>query len=400
MIERLRIENFKALREAEVQLTPLHLLIGQNDSGKTSVLQALAAVCRSIDHEAPACFLGRWQGRELVHWGIEKPEVQLSVRVSEEAEESQSPPENWHYTLVAEFPATNREAIWQKAEVSSGKQQLNVIHPGSKSITIPAYEKVNPTWKPDVSREILAFVPRLKEQLSGVWYLRWNARTLALPVALNPARQFRIEGDGFGLATLLDDLLNYDRELFAGLEQKFLSYFPQVKSIALQQTTGFDGPVGQVDETPNLSRAPGKQILFRMRNSEQDLPASQAAEGMLYLLGYLALLHLPDPPRVLLIEEPENGIHPHRLVEIVALLRQLVHDHPRTQIVLTSHSPYLVDGFEAHEVTWCHRDQQSGEITLKRLDTLPEVERQLDLFSLGEIWTSELEGAPLEQQAQ
>ena len=44
MITRFGVKNFKALRDVELELTPLHVLIGPNDSGKTSILQALAAV--------------------------------------------------------------------------------------------------------------------------------------------------------------------------------------------------------------------------------------------------------------------------------------------------------------------------------------------------------------------
>ena len=57
---------------------------------------------------------------------------------------------------------------------------------------------------------------------------------------------------------------------------------------------------------------------------------------------------------------------------------------------MTSHSPYLVDAFQPEEVTWCRRNE-GGDVVLTRLDTLPEVERSLSVFSLGEIWTGELE---------
>jgi hypothetical protein len=119
---------------------------------------------------------------------------------------------------------------------------------------------------------------------------------------------------------------------------------------------------------------------------------------MLYILGYLALMYLPKPPRVLLIEEPENGIHPNRVGDIVRILRRLVERHPETQIVMTSHSPYLVDAFQPNEVTWCRRDG-SGDVVLTRLDTLPEVERAMSIFSLGEIWTNELEPMPTSEDA-
>ena len=69
MIKRLKVKNFKALRDVEVSLTPIHVLIGPNDSGKTSILDALAAICRSVDHNLADAFLGSWKGSELVWSG-------------------------------------------------------------------------------------------------------------------------------------------------------------------------------------------------------------------------------------------------------------------------------------------------------------------------------------------
>jgi len=66
MIETFRVQNFKALRDVTLNLTPIHLLIGQNDSGKTSLLEAMAALCRSVDQSLTSAFAGRWRGLQLV----------------------------------------------------------------------------------------------------------------------------------------------------------------------------------------------------------------------------------------------------------------------------------------------------------------------------------------------
>ncbi len=69
MITKLKVKNFKALRDIAIELTPIHVLIGPNDSGKTSILDVLAALCRSVDHDLAQAFLGSWKGRELVWEG-------------------------------------------------------------------------------------------------------------------------------------------------------------------------------------------------------------------------------------------------------------------------------------------------------------------------------------------
>jgi len=64
MIKRFRVQNYKALRDVTLELTPLHILIGPNDSGKTSILEAIAALCRSVDHHLVKAFTGSWDGVE------------------------------------------------------------------------------------------------------------------------------------------------------------------------------------------------------------------------------------------------------------------------------------------------------------------------------------------------
>lgn len=382
MITRVEIRNFKAIREGAVDLSPVHLLIGPNDSGKTSVMEAIAAICRSVDHDSTNSFLGRWQGRELVHSASAGPTVDLTVRLKD-GEQSIT------YAVRANFQVAGRYVTWESATASIGGKKSNITYLKSDTLTSAARRGGSSGIDAAKSRD-WPMAQQIEHALAGCWYIRWTARNLALPTALNPNRRFRLEGNGFGLPTLIDDLLNYDRESFAALEREFTGIFSTVRTIALVQEEGFNSPVDPSDETLSLEPSPGKQIVFRLRNSDRDLPASQAAEGMLYILGYLALMYLPQPPRVLLIEEPENGIHPNRVADIVRILRRLVDRHPETQVVMTSHSPYLVDAFQPEEVTWCRRDEQ-GDVVLTRLDKLPEVKRSLSVFSLGEIWTGELE---------
>ena len=398
MITQVHIKNFKAIRDASVDLTPIHLLIGPNDSGKTSVLEAIAAICRSVDHDATNSFLGRWQGRELVN------NIALDASLKVEAQLTAGD-DHISYCVVSEFTDTGRNALWKSAIAHRNSNEYNialndkVATGGIAGWTLPAFAQTHPNHKAKAAIQAEWYVARLIfDAIGSCWYLRWSARNLALPTALNPDRRFRIEGNGFGLPTLIDDLLNYDRENFSALEREFVQIFPHVRTIALVQQQGFNSPVDQSDETLTLQPSPGKQVVFRLKNTDRDLPASQAAEGMLYILGYLALMYLPKPPRVLLIEEPENGIHPNRVGDIVRILRRLVERHPETQIVMTSHSPYLVDAFQPNEVTWCRRNE-SGDVVLTRLDTLPEVERAMSIFSLGEIWTNELEPMPISEDA-
>jgi predicted ATPase len=90
----------------------------------------------------------------------------------------------------------------------------------------------------------------------------------------------------------------------------------------------------------------------------------------------------------LLVEEPENGIHPERLQDVMSILRELVGEQSHTQLIMTTHSPYVVDMFKPEEVTLC-RKQEDGSVAVRRLSESKTVSEQIDVFTLGEIWTGE-----------
>ena len=197
-----------------------------------------------------------------------------------------------------------------------------------------------------------------------------------------------MEPTGFGLALCLDDMLGYDRRRFDDLENRFKQVFPEVNSILLMREPAFTGPVDDPEQIPMLQRADGKGLHFRYNGNGQELSASQVSDGMLLVLAYLTVLYLPQPPRVLLIEEPENGIHPRRLQDVLQILRELITEQGYTQIILTTHSPYVVDQFQPEEVSLCYKEED-GSVLAHRLSESQTVREQIDLFTLGEIWTAE-----------
>ena len=71
MIKQFSVKNYKVLESVSIPLTPIHVVIGQNDSGKTSLLEAIHAFCSSTQGPLVDAFPGMWTGRELVHFGAD-----------------------------------------------------------------------------------------------------------------------------------------------------------------------------------------------------------------------------------------------------------------------------------------------------------------------------------------
>jgi len=228
----------------------------------------------------------------------------------------------------------------------------------------------------------------MAQALSGIQFYQWVPRLLGLPVAPDARRRFRMEPSGFGLALLLDDILGFDRDKFINMERHFREIFPWVRLIKLMPEPAFRTPANDPSQIPMLERADGKGIFFESVDKGELIPAPQASDGVLLVLAYLAILNLPRPPRLLLIEEPETGVHPRRLREVLGILRKMVEQQDRTQVVMTTHSPYVLDLFAPEEVTLCQREGD-GSVSLHPLSQSAAVREQIDVFTLGEIWTAE-----------
>jgi predicted ATPase len=122
--------------------------------------------------------------------------------------------------------------------------------------------------------------------------------------------------------------------------------------------------------------------------------SNQLSDGVLRLLAVICLLYLDSIPPVLSLEEPENGVHPQLLREVVQLLRELTLRKPpdSCQVFFTTHSPYVLDEFydNPEQVYLMERGKGMAGARIARLSDCSEVDLVRELFSksLGEAWFS------------
>ena len=76
-LSRFGVKNYKCLGEIDIPLTPIHVLIGPNDAGKTSLMEAIAALYGGLERQPQEFFPQPWQGRELVWFGTKELVIEL-----------------------------------------------------------------------------------------------------------------------------------------------------------------------------------------------------------------------------------------------------------------------------------------------------------------------------------
>jgi predicted ATPase len=126
------------------------------------------------------------------------------------------------------------------------------------------------------------------------------------------------------------------------------------------------------------------QLRVRWRSLKTEQSAVNLSDGTLRFLILLAILANPKPPPLIAIDEPETGLHPGMLPLIAELAADAAE---RTQVVLSTHSPQLLDAFQGEAITTTVAQMVDGETRLTTLDG-EELRRWLREYSLGSLFRS------------
>lgn len=128
----------------------------------------------------------------------------------------------------------------------------------------------------------------------------------------------------------------------------------------------------------------GGLLQLYLTESRNSIPTRRLSDGTLRYLCLLAILLDPDPPPLVVIEEPELGLHP----DILPTLRDLmVAASEKMQLVITTHSTQFVDAMTAYADSVLICEKRDGSTLLSRL-TQEEVDRWQEHGGLGHLWMS------------
>lgn len=133
---------------------------------------------------------------------------------------------------------------------------------------------------------------------------------------------------------------------------------------------------------------------WRHKGSEAYFDASSLSDGTLRFIAMATLFLQPDTyrPSVILVDEPELGLHPYAISMLASLVKQA---SIKTQVILSTQSPLLLDHFKPEDVLVANRIESGTQFT--RLET-PKLATWLNDYSLGQLWEkNELGGRPAEE---
>ena len=142
---------------------------------------------------------------------------------------------------------------------------------------------------------------------------------------------------------------------------------------------------------PQLLNPETIRLEWRHQGSDAYFDASALSDGTLRFIGLATLFLQPQihRPSVILVDEPELGLHPYAITLLGSLVKHVAGE---TQVIVSTQSPLLLDQFEPEDVLVA--DRVDGATQLSRLDA-ERLESWLDDYSLGQLWEkNELGGRP------
>ena len=124
--------------------------------------------------------------------------------------------------------------------------------------------------------------------------------------------------------------------------------------------------------------------LFLEEADNREIPATRLSDGTLRYLCLLSILLHPEPPPLIVIEEPELGLHPDLLPTLADLLATA---SERSQLIVTTHSDVLVDALTDTPESVVVCEKHDGQTEMRRLDK-DDLTKWLQDYTLGNVWSS------------
>ncbi len=375
-IERLVVKNYRALRDVEVKdLTPVTVFVGPNGSGKSTLFDVFAFLAECFTTGLRRTVDKRNRFTELRSRGSQGAIiVELKYRETPEL-----PKITYHLAVeeTAKGPVVAEEWLhWRRGERGRPFRFLDFRYGMGKVISGDMPDEKDQRIEEELaSPDMLAVntlgqlakhprVSALRHFITG-WYLSYLTAdtTRTIPEA-GPHERLTQTGDN------LPNVIQYLREQHPDQLTNILTILAQ--------------------RVPKLERVDAKmladgRLLLHIKDAPFDQPilAKFASDGTLKLLAYLTILYDPNPPQLIGIEEPENHLHPRLLFDLAEECRDA---SARTQLMVTTHSPFFVNGLHAKEVRIVYRDEQ-GYTQVKQVSDLPGISDMMQAGAqLGDLW--------------
>jgi predicted ATPase len=348
MLQKVSIQNFKSLKDVTLELQKVNLLIGPNNTGKSNFLKAL-------DFKNTYNLLG---DLDTVYGNFQNLIFQKQISFISRIK------------LLLQLDSHSEEIV-----VKGVSNQVSTFWGTSDD---PAYD------------ELTSYSHNLKHRHNNINIYKPDPNKLQKPFPILPNQSY-VNSDASNLVAFLDILQGRYRDSFVAIENDLNKCIPEFSRIELD-------PV-EITKDDDLFKIYGDKTFKRLglydNINKITYWADELSEGTLYFLALLCIVHQPNPPKLLLLEEPEKGIHPRRIKEVIDFIFQLTEDKD-IQVIMTTHSERVLDEFEdIPEAVFVFDKDEEGATQVKNLlkDVIGPSDKLMDENNVPKIKFTESLGS-------
>ncbi len=382
-LQELSVSNFGILADVTVALKRLNVLVGPNGSGKSTLLSVIQFLGEAARLQLDTAVRNRG-GLDRIETrrgglGVDRTiHVGIKALVTKHAHEGA--PDEYDLWLWREpvgfvhnesFRFKRTPAQGRRITLSNGK--LHIQDEGGKGKA--------ESRSLDKDAFGLAVLPQLGSDAGGAevrkiqdLFTTFRVFDIDVKAARGPVDErdeSTLHSNAANLSGFLHHLATKHPRTFSQLVEDARQIVPGLAAIEFKPVGGSTAAVAvQIKE----EKLPGHT------------PLADASFGTVRALALLAMLYDPNPPLLTCVEEIDHGFHPHVFDRLVELLRKA---SAKTQFIIATHSPALVNRLRPDELIVCERDPESGFARIPAADA-SEIARIYEAgeFGLGELWFS------------
>jgi predicted ATPase len=345
-IRKIKIEGFKSIASAELELGDLNVVIGANGSGKSNLIGAFHLLERILSKNLQRFVAG--EPDRLLHHGRKvTPALNLSFY------------ENDINSYVANLEAEQDSIIIGYESLNFQGREGRQIFGGQKESKLA--DQI----------EGYGRIPKHFFQNLKVFHFHDTTDSSPAKQAVDVDDNRSLSPDASNLAAYLYWLQEKHPVNFRHIEEHIRLVAPFFDSFVL-------APLRLNERKIKLE--------WRHKDSEAYFDAYSLSDGTLRFICLATLLLQPQPPALILLDEPELGLHPFAIHILAEMLEVAA---VGSQILLATQSVTLLDCFSPKDVIVAENDGR--ETTFRRLDEA-ELKDWLDEYSLGELWQKNVLG--------
>lgn len=350
-LREVKIEGFKSIESAHLALRDLNVVIGANGSGKSNLIGVFRLLERVLSKNLQV-FVASEPDRLLYHGRKRTPTLSLDFTFAQNSYGFKLKAQR--DTLIFEYERVEYSGYWSYGE------PIAVGHKESK------LEEAAKSYRNRIPQHVF---PKVRNLV--VYHFHDTSDT-------SPAKQTSDVDDN---RFFRSDAANLPAYLY-WLQEKHPVQFRHIEEHIRLVAPFFDGFV----LAPSRLNEKKIKLEWRQKGSDAYFDAYSLSDGTLRFICLATLLLQPSPPALILLDEPELGLHP---FAIRILAEMLEASSKRVQVVLATQSVTLLNNFAPGDVIVAEND--GLKTTFGRLDE-EKLKLWLDDFSIGELWEKNVLG--------